>query len=104
MMMAMAERPDIDNLITSAAQRMTAGGPPPRLRARVLARLDERRSMPWTWISAAVCALGVVVAAVAIGLHARTASRIAPDAQAGAMRPASIAPLAASTRILSPSP
>ena len=98
----MTERPKIDDLISSVAHRLTAGDPPAHLRPRVLARLGERRSMPWMRIAASVCAAGVVIAAVASGLHDRAASRIAPDAIASGMKPASNEPLAAGTQIPAP--
>src|SRR5260221_986470 len=82
MMITMAERPDIDSLITAVARRLPAGESRTPLRARVLARLDERRR-PWTWMTAAVCAAGVVVAAVVIGWPDGPASRSARRAEPG---------------------
>jgi hypothetical protein len=102
--MAMAERPERDALIDTVARRLTEGDPPAHLRARALARLDERRSQPWMWGAAAVCAVGVVVAGAALGLHDRSASRVAPGAQAIAAKPTSNKRLAASSPIQAPAP
>jgi hypothetical protein len=81
----MTDSQHLDDLIDTAARQLTAGDPPAHLRTRVLARLDERRSMSWMWIAAPVCAVAVVVAAVTIGFHDRAASRIAQRAEPGAV-------------------
>jgi hypothetical protein len=97
----MTDFQNLDDLIDSVGRRMTAGDPPARLRARVLARLDKRPSMPRAWMAATVCAVGVA-AAVGMALHERAAARIAANALATAGRLNSNEPLAAGAPIGAP--
>jgi hypothetical protein len=83
---------DVDRLIDDAARSITAHEPPPYLRARVLARLDERRSprRAWLLIPIAVSAAAVLVIVVLNSNHSAqpntvslapstTIARTAPD-------------------------
>jgi hypothetical protein len=52
---------EMDRLIDDAARSITAHEPPPHLRARVLARLDERRSPHRAWVLIPVAASAAAV-------------------------------------------
>ena len=70
----------LDRIIDDVAGRMTAGAPRGAFRARVIARLDDRRAWwlsPWAWSPAAAAAVVLVAVAIAVyrGGPAAPASR-----------------------------
>jgi hypothetical protein len=73
-MMAPTDDRDLDHVIDTVARDLTAGDPPAHLRARVMARLDERPARRWRWWTAAACAAGVMAAVVMTLPHRHTSA------------------------------
>jgi len=65
----MTTEQDFDHAIDAVARDLTAGDPPTHLRARVLARLDERPARRPVWLMAVACAVVVVAALVLTHRH-----------------------------------
>jgi hypothetical protein len=85
----------IDRVIDDAARDLTAGGPTPALRARVMERIDApRASFRWMWL-----AVPAAAAAIAIGVFA-VHDRQTPRADVRAVQTST----AAATRSAAPAP
>lgn len=94
----------LDRLIDETARAMTAGAPDPSLRARVTARLDERR--PW-WVSPWAWSPALAAALIAMALFVNRPSRggrAEPAAQRSALQalPSTATAVFASVRGLEP--
>jgi hypothetical protein len=96
-----SQRSDVDDAIDRVAAEATRGEPSPGFRARVVARLDERRpSYAWPLVAAAAAAIVIVASLITIRAPQRTApvqQRAAVASPAVESGPTSPAPIDTAT-------